>query len=213
MIKVAIVEDNLHYRSAWANLLENADDFLLKGVYSSAEEALPNLLLHQPDIAIISIQLPVMSGISLIQRVRYKMPGTHFLICTLYQDNDRIFEALIAGAAGYILKNASTQEIKNAVKELFSGGAHICPYIARNIITLFQKTKGDINQYGLSYRELEVLRLVSKGLLYKEIAEKLFISGNTVKNHLKSIYKKLHVQNKTEAINIFQSRNPIFFNA
>jgi NarL family two-component system response regulator LiaR len=213
MIKVAIVEDNLHYRSAWAKLLENADGFHLNGVYSSAEEALPNLLLRQPDIAMISIQLPVMSGISLIQRVRHKMPGTHFLICTLYQDNDRIFEALIAGAAGYILKNATAEEIKNAVKDLFLGGAHICPYIARNIIALFQKTKGDIDHYGLSYRELEVLRLISKGLLYKEIAEKLFISGNTVKNHLKSIYKKLHVQNKTEAINIFQSRNPIFFSA
>ena len=208
MIKVAIVEDNIHYRSVLVKLITTSDDFLLNGIYASAEEALPNLLMHQPDIAIVDIQLSAMSGISLIQRLRSDMPCTQFLVCTLHQDNGRIFEALKAGASGYILKDSTADEIRNAVRELFLGGVPMSPYIARKIINSFQQTSTvNPDNFGLSSREHEVLRLICKGLLYKEIAEKLFISSNTVKNHLKSIYKKLQVQNKTEAINKYQSRD------
>ena len=206
MIKVAIVEDNLHYRSALVALLQSSELFSLQGIYSSAEDALHEILTIQPDVAIVDIQLPGISGISLIKRLRHEMPRTQFLICTLHQDNERIFEALKAGASGYILKDATADEIRNAVRELYMGGAPMSPYIARKIISLFHQTTPDISSYGLSERELEVLKLMSDGLLYKEIATQLSISGNTVKNHLKSIYKKLHVQNKIEAINKYQSR-------
>jgi NarL family two-component system response regulator LiaR len=212
MIKVSIVEDNFHYRSALVKLFQNADGFVLKGAYSSAEEAFHDLLMHQPDIVIIDIQLPGMSGISLIRKMHFDLPGSQFLVYTLYQDNDIIIEAMRAGASGYILKGLNTEDIWNAVKELYAGGVPLSPSVARKIISFFQQTKNDINSYGLSERELEVLISMSKGLLYKEIAYKLFISSNTVKNHLKSIYKKLHVQNKIEAINKYETRTPGIFN-
>jgi len=210
MIEVAIVEDNNHYRFALAKILESSNLFFLNGSYASAEEAMPNLLMYPPDIAIVDIQLPEMSGISLIRKIRHEIPKTQFLICSLHQDNEQVFEAINAGASGYILKESSPDEIRSAVKDLFMGGAPMSPYIARKIITLFQQPRQtDINVYGLSERELDVLKLLSQGLLYKEIAEKLFIADNTVKNHLKSIYKKLHVQNKIEAINKFKHANAL----
>lgn len=206
MIKIAIVEDNLHYRSALVKLLQNSELFLLKGVYATAEDAITGLFTDEPDITLIDIQLPKMSGITLIQKVRYQLPKTQFLICTLHQDNQNIFEALRAGASGYILKSTPADEIKNAIKELYMGGAPMSPYIARKIIGLFHQGTPNFDSYGLSDRELEVLELMSNGLLYKQIADRLFISSNTVKNHLKSIYKKLHVHNKIEAINKYQAK-------
>jgi DNA-binding NarL/FixJ family response regulator len=206
MINVAIVEDNLLFQSAMANLLKSSDLFNLCGVYCSAEEALLGLPRNQPDIAIIDIKLVDMSGITLIQRVRQHTPATQYMICTLHQDNEFIFEALNAGASGYILKDATGDEIKTAIKDLFLGGSPMSPYIARKIINVFREKEPLENQFGLSEREQEVLKLMSKGLLYKEIAAQLFISGNTVKNHLKNIYRKLHVQNKMEAVNKFKSK-------
>ena len=206
MIKVAIVEDNIHYRSALVKLLENSEHFLLKGVYSSAEEALPSLLALQPDVAVIDIQLPAMSGIALIEKIRFQLPRTQFLVCTLHQDNNNVFEALRAGASGYILKSTAADDITIAIKELHMGGAPMSPYIARKIVGLFQQSNRFDDNFGLSEREHEVLKLMCDGLLYKQIADRLFISSNTVKNHLKSIYKKLHVHNKIEAINKYKSK-------
>ena len=205
MIKVAVVECDFFYRFLLERLFENSDLFNLAGTYASAEEALPNLLKRQPDVAIIDIQLPVMSGISLIQRLRDKMPRTQFMIFSSSQDNSDIFAALKAGASGYILKSATGQEITTAVKDLFMGGAPISPGVARKIISLFQNKRSDLTSFGLSEREQEVLKLMSKGMLYKEMAERLAISSNTIKNHLRNIYKKMNVQNKIEAINKYQS--------
>jgi len=206
MIKVAIVEDNIRFQSALTNLLKNSDLFEICGVYSTAEEAMLGLSVNQPDIAIIDIRLPDVSGISLIKKARQITTFTQYMICTMHQDDEYIFEALKAGASGYILKDASGDEIKTAIKDLFLGGSPMSPYIARKIINLLHQNEPQTNRYGLSERELEVLKLMSSGLLYKEIANKLFISGNTVKNHLKSVYKKLHVQNKMEAVNKFMSK-------
>jgi NarL family two-component system response regulator LiaR len=206
MIKVAIVEDNIRFQSALTSLLKSSDLFELCGVYSSAEEAMLGLPVNQPDIAVIDIKLPDMSGIALIKKVRQITTFTQYMICTLHQDNEYIFEALKAGASGYILKDASGEEIRTAVRDLFMGGSPMSPYIARKIINLFRPNEPQPNLYGLSEREQEVLKLMSSGLLYKEIADKLFISDNTVKNHIKSIYKKLHVQNKIEALNKFMSK-------
>jgi NarL family two-component system response regulator LiaR len=207
MIKVAIVEDNLHFQQALTNLLNSSGLFKLWGVYRSAEEALGGLPANQPDIAIVDIKLLGMSGISLIKKVRQITPSTQYMICTLYQDNEYIFDALKAGASGYILKDASGEEIKTAIKDLYMGGSPMSPYIARKIINLYRhKEPQHANSFGLSEREIEVLQLMSSGLLYKEIADKLLISSNTVKNHLKSIYRKLHVQNKIEAVNKFMAK-------
>lgn len=206
MISVSIIEDHLHYRNSLVNSISTNDSFQIKGVYSSAEEALKKLPGESPDIAIVDIRLSSMSGIDLVKTSREKLSNTLFLMCTGYQNDEKIFSALQAGASGYIIKGATTEEIHDALLELYHGGSPMSPYIARKVISLLRsggslKKKVDL---GLSERELEVLSLLSKGLLYKEISELLFISPNTVKNHCKNIYKRLHVQNKIEALNKFR---------
>ncbi|WP_205945124.1 response regulator transcription factor [Pedobacter psychrodurus] len=206
MISVSIIEDHSLYRNSLASSILENKSFELKGVYSSAEEALENLPNECPDIAIVDIKLSNMSGIDLVMQSREGLNKTLFLMCTGFQNDEKIFSALQAGASGYIIKGSTSTEIHEALIELYNGGSPMSPYIARKVISLIQgrqpaKQKVDL---GLSERELEVLSLLSKGLLYKEISEMLFISPNTVKNHCKNIYKRLHVQNKIEALNKFK---------
>ena len=203
MISISIIEDHENYRNSLVQALKEDDLFNIIGIYTSAEEASSLLTANPPDIAIVDIQLEDASGIELIQQVRSKIPNTQFLMCTSFQNSENIFNALKAGASGYIVKGSSAQEIQNAVKELHEGGSPMSPYIARKVISLYHKPEA--NDFGLSKRELEVLNLLSKGLLYKEISDQLNISSNTVKNHCKNIYKRLHVQNKIEALNKFNN--------
>ena len=203
MISISIIEDHENYRNSLVQAIQENDQFTIIGIYTSAEEALTLLPLSPPDIAIVDIQLEDLSGIELIQQVKNKLPNTQFLMCTSFQNSENIFNALKAGASGYIVKGSSAQEIQNAIKELHEGGAPMSPYIARKVISLYHKP--ETNDFGLSKRELEVLNLLSKGLLYKEISDQLNISSNTVKNHCKNIYKRLHVQNKIEALNKFNN--------
>lgn len=206
MISVSIVEDHDFYRLSLVKMLESDPRFKVMGVYASAELALVDLLKNPPDIAIVDIMLKEMSGIQLIKAVKPSISHTQFLMCTSYQDSENVFNALRAGALGYIVKDASSVNIEDAIVELYNGGAPMSPYIARKVINLMhQKPEADLNL--LSNREQEVLVLLSKGLLYKEISDTLSISLNTVKNHLKNIYKKLHVQNKVEAVNRYKFRN------
>jgi DNA-binding NarL/FixJ family response regulator len=205
MIKVSIVEDNDHFRNALETIVNHEKDITLVGSYSSAEKALSALEQSPPDIAIIDISLPGMRGTELIVRLKDKMRLTQFMVCTIHDDDDTIFEALKSGASGYILKDPVTAiEIVKAIHDLYNGGSPMSPFIARKVIGTFQKpaTKGANSL--LSQREKEVLELVAQGLLYKEIAIRLTISAETVKKHLKNIYQKLHVQNKVEALNKFR---------
>lgn len=206
MISVSIVEDHDNYRNSLVKAIEENGLFTINGAYSSAEEALINLPLNPPDIAVVDIKLKALSGIELIQQIKSHLPLTQFLMCTGYQNNEYVFSALKAGASGYIVKGSSSFEIQNAIVELYNGGSPMSPYIARKVITLLHQ-KSDDNSFGLSSRELEVLSLLSEGLLYKEISDKLQISQNTVKNHCKNIYKRLHVQNRVEALNKFSQYN------
>jgi DNA-binding NarL/FixJ family response regulator len=205
MIKVAIVEDNDHFRTALETILSQEKDLTLAGSFASAEKALIGLEQSPPDIAIVDISLPGMRGPELIVRLKDKMHHTQFMVCTIHDDNDTIFEALKSGASGYILKDPVTAvEIVKAIHDLYKGGSPMSPFIARKVIGTFQKpTIRDANSL-LSQREKEVLELVAQGLLYKEIAIRLTISTETVKKHLKNIYQKLHVQNKVEALNKFR---------
>ena len=205
MIKVAIVEDNDHFRTALETILNQEKDLTLAGSYTSAEKALTGLEQSPPDIAIVDISLPGMRGPELIVRLKDKIHHTQFMVCTIHDDNDTIFEALKSGASGYILKDPVTAvEIVKAIHDLYKGGSPMSPFIARKVIGTFQKpTIKDVNSL-LSGREKEVLELVAQGLLYKEIAIRLTISTETVKKHLKNIYQKLHVQNKVEALNKFR---------
>ncbi len=205
MITVAIVEDNDQFRSALETIINSAHDLKLLGSYESAEKALAALQQSPPDIAIVDISLPGISGTDLILRLIDKMRQTQFMVCTIHDDNETIFEALKSGATGYILKDPITAEqIIRAIQDLFAGGSPMSPFIARKVIGSFQRPVIPNQRSLLSHREKEVLDLLAKGLLYKEIAHQLFISPETVKQHLKKIYQKLHVQNKIEALNKFR---------
>jgi len=205
MIKVALVEDNDHFRTALETIVSQEKDLTLVGSFTSAEKAFSALEQDPPDIAIIDISLPGMRGTDLIVRLKDKIRQTQFMVCTIHDDNDTVFEALKSGASGYILKDPVTAiEIVKAIHDLYNGGSPMTPFIARKVIGTFQKPAiNDVNSL-LSQREKEVLGLVAQGLLYKEIAIRLTISTETVKKHLKNIYQKLHVQNKVEALNKFR---------
>ncbi|RZL47245.1 MAG: response regulator transcription factor [Pedobacter sp.] len=203
MITISVIEDHENYRKSLVTAIQENDQFKINGIYTSAEEAISSIQSNPPDIAVVDIQLENMSGIAFIQQVRSRLPDTQFLMCTSFQNSDNIFSALKAGASGYIVKGSSALEIQNAIIELHQGGSPMSPYIARKVISLYHKP--ETNNFGLSAREIEVLNLLSKGLLYKEISDQLGISANTVKNHCKNIYKRLHVQNKIEALNKFKN--------
>ena len=205
MITVSIVEDNDQFRNALEAIIKVQDDFALAGSYDSAEKALDGLIENPPDIVITDISLPGMRGTELIMSLKDKMLQTQFMVCSIHDDNDTIFEALKCGASGYILKDPVTAaEIIKAIRDLYNGGSPMSPYIARKVIGSFQKSTTHNEQALLSIREKEVLELLAKGLLYKEIADKLGVTHETVKKHLKNIYQKLHVQNKIEALNKFK---------
>lgn len=205
MITISIVEDNEQFRSGLEAIIKGQSDFALIDSFDSAEKALPALLQSPPDIVIADISLPGMRGTALIVQLKDKMPQTQFIVCSIHDDNETIFEALKCGASGYILKDPVTaDEIVRAIRDLYNGGSPMSPYIARKVINSFQKPPIKDEHSLLSIREKEVLELLSQGLLYKEIAEQLGVTHETVKKHLKNIYQKLHVQNKIEAINKFK---------
>lgn len=205
MITVSIVEDNEQFRAALETIIGSQDDFVLSGTYDSAEKAIAGLAARVPDIVIVDITLPGIKGTELIQRMRDKLPGTQFMVCSIHDDNERIFEALEKGASGYILKDPVTAaDIVRAVRDLYQGGSPMSPYIARKVISRFQKPPVSEEEALLSMREKEVLDLIAKGLLYKEIANRMGVTHETVKKHLKNIYQKLHVQNKIEALNKYK---------
>ncbi len=205
MITISVIEDNEQFRYALETIIHQKDDMALIGSYDSAEKALTGLQQHPTDIVIADISLPGMRGTELIVRLKDKMPQTQFMICSIHDDNDTIFEALKSGATGYILKDPVTAaEIIKAIRDLYNGGSPMSPFIARKVISSFQKPAITDEHSLLSPREKEVLEWLAKGLVYKEIAIHLGVGTETVKKHLKNIYQKLHVQNKIEALNKFK---------
>ncbi len=200
---VAIVEDNELFQQALINVIKNSDAFFLGPVYSSAEAAI-DMLNNPPDIAIVDINLPGKSGIDLIRQLGLSS-SIQCLVCSMHDDDEHIMRALENGAVGYILKDACVSDIHNALLELLKGGAPMSPYIASRVISFFKKPKISEESALLSKREREVLQLVAEGLQNKEVAERLFLSTETVKKHMRNIYQKLHVQNKIEAVNKFRS--------
>ena len=202
MISICIIEDLVEIQKGLETIIESDSNFKLLKSFENAENAIIDLPKLQPDIVLTDINLPGKSGIDCIHEVKPFMPKTQFIMFTIYEDNDQVFEALKAGATGYILKNTSPQKIIEALLELHEGGSPMSPKIARKVLGSFNAgtSANAVNQL-ISNREQEVLMLLSKGFLYKEIADKLNISLSTVKRHLNHIYAKLQVQNKTEAVN------------
>lgn len=201
-ISLVIVEDLTEVREGLHQFLSLNADFKVLDTFKTAEEALYDIPKLKPDIVIMDINLPGMNGIECIRQVKDKSPGTQFMMFTVYENDEKVFEALKAGASGYLLKNTGLTQLIEALKELHNGGSPMSANIARKLVTVFrEKETGGQSLEILSRRENEILQLLAKGLLYKEIAEQLLISNNTVKQHIHKIYEKLHVQNRTEAIN------------
>jgi len=210
MITICIIEDLIEIQQGLQNILENDERLEFLKSFSTAEDAIEEIPNLCPDIVITDINLPGKSGIEALIELKEILPETQFIMFTIYEDSDLIFDALKAGASGYMLKNTAPQKIIDAIIELYNGGSPMSPSIARKVIASFNKPLQYIDQtinQLLSKREQEVLELLSKGYLYKEIADQLFISLSTVKRHLNHIYVKLHVQNKTEAVNKLYGRN------
>jgi DNA-binding NarL/FixJ family response regulator len=201
-ITLAIVEDLDEVREGLHQFISLNKEFKVLDTYKTAEEAAYDLPRLKPDIVIMDINLPGMNGIDCIKEIKNKIPKTQFMMFTVYENDEKVFEALKAGASGYLLKNTGLLQLVEAVKELYNGGSPMSANIARKLVTVFREQELHFDEVeALSPRENEILQLLSKGLLYKEIAEQLSISVSTVRQHIHKIYEKLHVQNRTEAIN------------
>lgn len=201
MLTVCIIEDIADIQEGLAGIIRNDERLLLLECYGNAEDAIAGLPGLKPDVVLADINLPRKSGIECVAEVKSRCPEIQFIMFTIYEDNDQVFEALKAGASGYILKNTEPAKIVEAIVELHEGGSPMSPRIARKVLQSFNRTGPNPVHALVSKREREVLELLSKGFLYKEIAEQLSISLSTVKRHLNHIYDKLQVQNKTEAVN------------
>jgi len=206
-ITVSIVEDLQEVRESLENLIMGSDEFLLLSSCANAETARLQIPKDQPQVVIMDINLPGMSGIECIRKIRDDCPGTQFLMYTIFEDDEKVFEALEAGANGYLLKKTPREKIPEALIEMQNGGAPMSTHIARKVIKSFQQ-RNHFNESNslLSQKEKEVLELLAKGFLYKEIGDQLHISINTVKQHIHRLYEKLHVSNRTEAINKLYGR-------
>jgi DNA-binding NarL/FixJ family response regulator len=220
MIKVTIVDDNPAVRSALEKMITGTEGFDLLGSYGEAGEAIVLIPLMKPDVVLLDINLGHgESGIDCIRKIKPDFPEVLFMICTVFDDDEKIFEALCAGANGYMLKRTSPVELIRAIKEMCEGGAPMSALIARKVVSIFQVNDGGGGGWnplhakkgkslpGLSNRENEILQQLSLGLLYKEIASNLYISPETVRKHVYHIYEKLQVGNRVEAINKYFRRS------
>ena len=201
-ITLAIVEDLDEVREGLNQFISLNPEFSVLDTYKSAEEAIGQIPGRQPDIVIMDISLPGISGIECIRAIKNKLPNTQFMMFTVYENDEKVFEALKAGASGYLLKNTGLVQMIEALKELYNGGSPMSANIARKVVKLFHEPPANAQVIeALSPRENEILQLLAKGLLYKEIAEQVHIATSTVRQHIHKIYEKLHVQNRTEALN------------
>jgi DNA-binding NarL/FixJ family response regulator len=206
-ITVSIVEDNDQLRATLARLISRADGFQCLSHFPSAEAAMEALPKERPEVVLVDINLPGINGVEFVRRLKQAAPEILALMLTAYEDTENIFNALAAGAAGYLLKRAPRTELLEAIREVRRGGSPMTTHIARKVVQSFQKA-GPSPQSGdnLSTREQEVLDCLSQGFLYKEIAEKLGISYETVHTYIRRIYEKLQVRTRTEAVAKFLKR-------
>jgi DNA-binding NarL/FixJ family response regulator len=211
MTKIAIVEDNSMLRKYLAELVTHTPGHRCVCACASAEEAIAELPIHKPNVVLMDIHLPGESGIACTARLREKMPNVQVIMLTVYKDIKIIFQALKAGACGYVLKRSADQEILDAIAEVRAGGAPMTSEIARMVVRSFMEPQDVSNAGGtdqLSTREMEILALLAEGFANKEIASRLFISNATVRTHLMHIYEKLHVRCRTEAAAKYLRSNP-----
>jgi DNA-binding NarL/FixJ family response regulator len=204
---VSLVEDSDQVRTTLARLINRADGFSCVSHYPSAEAALEGLPRDRPEVVLMDINLPGMNGVECVRRLKQILPKTQVIMLTVYEDTENIFNALAAGATGYLLKRTSTQELLAAIRDVLRGGSPMTTHIARKVVQSFQRAGASPQPTeNLSPREQEVLDFLAKGFLYKEIADNLGISYETVHTYIRRIYEKLQVRTRTEAVAKFLGR-------
>jgi len=200
-IEVSIVEDDVPAREILAGWIRRADGFRCVSEFDDAESALARLPQEKPSVVLVDINLPGMNGIECVRRLKPRLPGTQFVMVTVYEDANHIFNALSAGASGYLLKQMRRNDLLAALKEVHGGGSPMSSQIARRVVQSFQRTGMESSDAeDLSPREREVLELLARGYLYKEIANMLQISVQTVNTYIRRIYEKLHVRSRAQAV-------------
>ncbi len=200
-IAVSIVEDDPQVRSSLAKLIDSSPGYRCVSRHGSAEDALLEIPKVKPEVVLMDINLPGLNGVECVRRLKPQLPGAQMIMLTVYQNTEHIFNALAAGATGYMLKQTPPAELLLAIKEVHGGGSPMSSHIARKIVQSFQHTAtASAEAESLSPREAEVLELLAKGFLYKEIAEQMKVSYATVHTHIRHIYEKLHVRSRTEAV-------------
>ena len=208
MIKVIIYEDEINFRETLSILVNGTDGFELKGAYENCNDVSRQVAKLQPDVVLMDINMPGTNGLEGLSIIRGTAPQTHVLMFTVFDDNEKIFQAICNGASGYLLKKTPPAKILEAIYEVHNGGAPITSSIAKKILQMFPKTPARSTEIDkLATREQEILQLLMKGYSYKMIAAELNISIETVRTHIKRIYEKLHVHSASEAIaKIFPER-------
>ena len=199
--RVAIVEDDSGLREQLERILKTSPGVCCVGTFGSAEKALEGMVAVHPDVVLMDINLPGMSGLECVARLRKDLPSAHVIMLTVYEDSDRIFQALQAGADGYLVKSSPTEVLLRAIEDVHQGGAPMSSHIARKVVRQFRQAEPSRDEAAnLAPREREVLNLLASGFVYKEIADQLGIGTETVKTYVKNICKKLHVRNRLEAV-------------
>jgi DNA-binding NarL/FixJ family response regulator len=206
-ITVAIVEDKDEIRQSLAILVNGAEGFACQGTYASAEDALDDLPVRPVDVVLMDIDLPGLNGIECVRQLKPRCPAMQFMICTVYDEDETVFEALKAGANSYILKRSAPHKLLEAIAELHEGGSPMSSSIARKIVGSFQAVAPSPEVDALTARERQILDRLAKGYSHREVADELFISPTTVRKHIFNIYEKLQVHSKIEAVNKYLGRN------
>lgn len=203
MISVIIVEDNADIQLLLRSIVNRHDDYTCVDVVSTGADALKKIPELLPDVVLMDIGLPDISGIDCVRKLKTQCPNVEFIMCTIYDEDEKVFQSLEAGANSYILKKSKPELLLTAIREVFEGGSPMSSDIARKIVAKMQRQGQPRDDYGITPREKEVLTMLAKGLTYLETADQLFISVKTLKKHIYNIYEKLHVHNKVEALNKF----------
>jgi DNA-binding NarL/FixJ family response regulator len=206
-IKVVIVDDEADLRENIAGFVDAAKGFRCVNAYASAEDALARIAPDQPDVVLMDINLGGMSGIECVRQLKPRMPATQIVMLTVFDDTEKIFSALAAGASGYLLKRLAPAKLLEAIREVHEGGSPMSAPIARKVVQSLQKQPAPADMSAeLSPREHEVLNGLAEGQAYKQIADRLGVSIHTVRNYIRRIYEKLHVQSRTEAVAKYMMR-------
>ncbi|HZE83325.1 MAG TPA: response regulator transcription factor [Puia sp.] len=202
MIRVSVFDDNKNLLEGLELLLKDSETITLAGIYPNARQAVSMIAQDRPDVVLMDIKMPGISGIEAVQTIKAAFPQIHILMQTVFEDDDNIFAAICAGASGYILKSTPSDKILEAITDVYLGGSPMSPPIARKVLQLFQHRFAKVPQdfQELSPREKQVLSFMVKGLSYKMIADECKISFNTVHSHIKKVYEKLHVNSASEAV-------------